>query len=139
MNTMNDGMLSQDEIDALLKVSADDKEEENKHSNDGEYLSNTEIDTLGEIGNISIGSSATTLSTLLYQKLEITTPDVYVIRRDSLNENYLYEQVNIQVEYIQGFSAQNIFVLKLSDAVIISDIMLGGDGTSPADELNDID
>ena len=135
---MNDGMLSQDEIDALLKVSADDKEEENKHSNDGEYLSNTEIDTLGEIGNISIGSSATTLSTLLDQKVEITTPEVSVISRDNLNENYLFEQVNIQVEYIQGFSGQNIFVLKLSDAAIISDIMLGGDGTSPADELNDI-
>jgi len=135
---MNDGMLSQDEIDALLKVSADDIEEENKHSNDGEYLSNIEIDTLGEIGNISIGSSATTLSTLLNQKVEITTPEVSVISRDKLNENYLFDQVNIQVQYIQGFSGQNIFVLKLSDAAIISDIMLGGDGTSPVEELNDI-
>lgn len=71
---MNDGMLSQDEIDALLNVGADDDSEEK--TNDAsessidmsDYLSSIEIDTLGEIGNISFGSSATTLSTLLNQK-----------------------------------------------------------------------
>src|SRR5699024_2174502 len=117
---------------------ADDIEEENKHSNVGEYLSNIEIDTLGEIGIISIGSSATTLSTLLNKKVEITTPEDSVISRYKLNENYLFDQVNIQVQYLQVFYVQKIFVLKLSDAAIISDIMLGGDGTSPVEELNDI-
>lgn len=138
MNTMNDGMLSQDEIDALLKVSIDEKDEESNHSDGGPYLSDIEIDTLGEIGNISIGSSATTLSTLLNQKVEITTPEVSVITREQLNEDYLFDQVNIQVKYMEGFSGQNIFIMKSSDAAIISDIMLGGDGTSPDKELNDI-
>src|SRR5699024_12705809 len=66
---MNEGMLSQEEIDALLKIGAGDEEElDAKDVHDihvEDYLSTIEIDTLGEIGNISFGSSATTLSTLL--------------------------------------------------------------------------
>lgn len=135
---MDDGMLSQDEIDALLNVDPDEGEEENDHSRDIEHLSEIEIDTLGEIGNISIGSSATTLSTILNQKVEITTPEVTVISREQLNEDYLFEQVNVQVEYMEGFSGQNVFILKSTDAAIISDIMLGGDGTSPEEELSEI-
>src|SRR5690625_1238239 len=134
MNTMTDGMLSQDEIDALLNVSIDEEDEGNDHSN----LSDIEVDTLGEIGNISIGSSATTLSTLLNQKVEITTPEVSVITREELNEDYSFDQVNVQVKYMEGFSGQNIFIIKSADAAIISDIMLGGDGTSPEENLSDI-
>jgi len=131
---MTDGMLSQDEIDALLNVSIDEEDEGNDHSN----LSDIEVDTLGEIGNISIGSSATTLSTLLNQKVEITTPEVSVITREELNEDYSFDQVNVQVKYMEGFSGQNIFIIKSADAAIISDIMLGGDGTSPEENLSDI-
>jgi len=135
---MTDGMLSQDEIDALLNVSIDEEDEENSSKNNSPHLSDIEVDTLGEIGNISIGSSATTLSTLLNQKVEITTPEVSIITHEELNEDYTFDQVNIQVNYMEGFSGQNIFVMKSSDAAIISDIMLGGDGTSPEEELNEI-
>lgn len=135
---MDDGMLSQDEIDALLNADSDEEKEETEHLTDTEHLSEIEVDTLGEIGNISIGSSATTLSTILNQKVEITTPEVTVISREKLNEDYLFEQVNIQVEYMEGFSGQNIFVLKSTDAAIISDIMLGGDGTSPDESMSEI-
>ncbi|MBU5466768.1 flagellar motor switch phosphatase FliY [Virgibacillus sp. MSJ-26] len=135
---MTDGMLSQDEIDALLNVSIDEEDEENSSKHNSQLLSDIEVDTLGEIGNISIGSSATTLSTLLNQKVEITTPEVSIITHEELNEDYTFDQVNIQVNYMEGFSGQNIFVMKSSDAAIISDIMLGGDGTSPEEELNEI-
>src|SRR5690625_654511 len=138
MNRMTDGMLSQDEIDALLNVSIDEEDEENSSKNNSPHLSDIEVDTLGEIGNISIGSSATTLSTLLNQKVEITTPEVSVITREELNEDYSFDQVNDQVKYMEGFSGQNIFIIKSADAAIISDIMLGGDGTSPEENLSDI-
>ncbi|WP_249869776.1 flagellar motor switch phosphatase FliY [Oceanobacillus saliphilus] len=133
---MNDGMLSQDEIDALLNIS--DDSDTSKPADEQNYLSSLEIDALGEIGNISFGSSATTLSTLLNQKVEITTPVVDVIEKDKLGDEFTFEPVSVQVNYIEGFSGKNIFVIKANDAAIIADIMLGGDGTNPDTELNDI-
>lgn len=139
MKMMNDGMLSQDEIDALLKVSPeedpDDDFEDNKNR---QYLTTIEEDTLGEIGNISFGSSATTLSRLLNQKVEITTPKVSVIQKADIDNEFTFEPVSIQVNYIEGFTGKNVFVIKSEDAAIISDIMLGGDGTSPEKDLSEI-
>lgn len=141
---MNDGMLSQDEIDALLNVGADDDSEEN--TNDAsessidmsDYLSSIEIDTLGEIGNISFGSSATTLSTLLNQKVEITTPKVSIIPKSKVEEAFQFEHVSVQVNYVEGFTGKNVLIIKKEDAAIISDIMLGGNGLGPFGELNEI-
>ncbi|MBC5635971.1 flagellar motor switch phosphatase FliY [Ornithinibacillus sp. BX22] len=141
---MNDGMLSQDEIDALLNVGADDDSEEK--TNDAsessidmsDYLSSIEIDTLGEIGNISFGSSATTLSTLLNQKVEITTPKVSIIPKSQVEEAFQFEHVSVQVNYVEGFTGKNVLIIKKEDAAIISDIMLGGNGLGPFGELNEI-
>ncbi|WP_430785915.1 flagellar motor switch phosphatase FliY [Virgibacillus flavescens] len=136
---MNDGMLSQDEIDALLKVGADDDEGETSSDIDtSNYLTSIEEDTLGEIGNISFGSSATTLSTLLNQKVEITTPQVSVIKQKDVTDEFTFDHLSVEVKYVEGFIGQNVFVIKSDDASIISDIMLGGDGTSPSKELTDI-
>src|SRR5690625_2368090 len=103
------------------------------------YLSDLEKDALGEIGNISLGSSATTLSTLLNQKVEITTPSVSVVRKTGLKEEFPFEHVKLQVNYMEGFTGENIFLMKAEDAAVISDIMLGGDGTNPKEELTDIE
>src|SRR5690625_5080808 len=138
MNRLTVGMLFQDEIEALLNVSIDDKEEENISKHYSKLLSDIKVDTLGEIGKIVNGNSAKTLSTLLIQKVELTKTQVSIITHEELNEDYTFDQVNIQVNYMEGFSGQNIFVMKSSDAAIISDIMLGGDGTSPEEELNEI-
>ncbi|MEN2766439.1 flagellar motor switch phosphatase FliY [Ornithinibacillus xuwenensis] len=137
---MNDGMLSQDEIDALLNVGAEDEEDSETSENvdSSEYLTNIEIDALGEIGNISFGSSATTLSTLLNQKVEITTPTVSVIHRSQIEDSFQFEHVSVQVKYVEGFSGSNVLVIKAEDAQIISDVMLGGNGEGPFEELNEI-
>lgn len=133
---MNDGMLSQDEIDALLNISSD---EDNKQEPENDiYLSDIEIDTIGEIGNISFGSSATTLSTLLNQKVEITTPSVSIIKNEELTNEFNFEPVSIQVDYTKGFTGRNILVIKATDAAIIADIMLGGDGQNPDESLPEI-
>ncbi|ASN05718.1 flagellar motor switch phosphatase FliY [Virgibacillus necropolis] len=135
----NDGMLSQDEIDALLKVGSDDEiETAIEDIDNSNFLTTIEEDTLGEIGNISFGSSATTLSTLLSQKVEITTPQVSVIKQEDLTREFTFNHVRVEVKYIEGFIGQNVFVINSEDASIISDIMLGGDGTNPSEELNDI-
>ncbi|GAB4072522.1 flagellar motor switch phosphatase FliY [Barrientosiimonas marina] len=132
---MSDDQLSQDEIDALLKVGSDDDEAELTNS---ELLSPVEIDTLGEIGNISFGSSATTMSTLLNQKVEITTPDVSIITKEELADAFESEQVQVNVNYSEGFDGQNILLMNSEDVAVIADIMLGGDGTSPEQELSEI-
>jgi flagellar motor switch protein FliN len=142
MMMMSDDMLSQDEIDALLRGSADQDSEEESNSTDEivteDYLSVIEQDALGEIGNISFGSSATALSTLLNQKVEITTPKVSIIDRDNLENEFPHPYVAIQVKYTEGFSGTNMLVIKQSDASIIADLMLGGDGLSPSEDLGEI-
>src|SRR5690625_5054229 len=136
----DDGMLSQDEIDALLNIT-EDSEDESEANDDPTsfYLTPIEKDTIGEIGNISLGSSATTLSTLLNQKVEITTPSVSIVKKTGLKEIFPYEHVSLQVNYQEGLDGENIFLMKAQDAAIISDIMLGGKGLHPKEKLTDIE
>jgi flagellar motor switch protein FliN len=133
-------MLSQDEIDALLRGSAEPEEkvEDRKEIKMSDYISSIEEDALGEIGNISFGSSATALSTLLNQKVEITTPKVTIIDKNYLEEEFPHPYVAIQVQYTEGFSGVNLLVIKQSDASIIADLMLGGDGRNPSGDLGEI-
>ncbi|KAA0547928.1 flagellar motor switch phosphatase FliY [Bacillus sp. BGMRC 2118] len=137
---MSEDMLSQDEIDALLRGSDDsdlgDTSDDNPPKD--EYLSLLEQDALGEIGNISFGSSATALSTLLNQKVDITTPTVTVIPRNELVDEFPQPNVAIQVSYTIGFKGSNVLVIQMSDAAIIADLMLGGDGRNPQDLLGEI-
>ncbi|AKG04566.1 flagellar motor switch phosphatase FliY [Salimicrobium jeotgali] len=136
---MKDDMLSQDEIDALLNESDDEEVAENV-VNDEEQpgLSEVEKDTLGEIGNISFGNSTTALSALLNQKVQITTPETTTILRKELEDTLTEPYVAVLVTYTSGISGDNLLVLKVKDAAIIADLMLGGDGTSPKEELGDI-
>ncbi|WP_138825748.1 flagellar motor switch phosphatase FliY [Bacillus altitudinis] len=128
----NGSKLSQDEIDALLKGGSNDDIEPDT------LLSAMEQDAIGEIGNISFGSSATALSTLLSQKVEITTPTVTVIQKSKLNEEFPHPYVAIEVNYTEGFSASNLLVIQQTDAAVIADLMMGGDGTNADPSLSDI-
>lgn len=139
---LSEGMLSQDEIDALLKGTDDDDDNDTElvanELNIDDYVSSMERDALGEIGNISFGSSATALSTLLNQKVEITTPTVSMIEKKKIQEEFPHPYVAIQVKYTLGFSGVNLLVIKQSDAAIIADLMLGGDGLNSPDMLGEI-
>ncbi|MED3573406.1 flagellar motor switch phosphatase FliY [Cytobacillus praedii] len=137
---MNGDMLSQDEIDALLRGGDDEDTEEimDDSFEVEDYLSSIEEDALGEIGNISFGSSATALSTLLNQKVDITTPTVTVISQKKLQEEFPHPYVAIQVSYTEGFYGSNLLVIKQEDAAIIADLMLGGDGRNPSDLMGEI-
>ncbi|WPK11945.1 flagellar motor switch phosphatase FliY [Lysinibacillus louembei] len=143
---MSDEMLSQEEIEALLR--GETLENKSETSEDAiaaseevkieDYLSPIEQDALGEIGNISFGSSATALSALLGQKVDITTPSISMINRNRLEEEFPHPYVAIQVEYTIGLIGMNLLVIKQSDAAIIADLMLGGDGLNPKPELGEI-
>ncbi|WP_453996933.1 flagellar motor switch phosphatase FliY [Bacillus nitroreducens] len=141
---MNNGnMLSQDEIDALLRGTADlDNEEKVANNNDKplveDFLSVLEQDALGEIGNISFGSSATALSTLLNQKVEITTPNVSLVVSSELEQEFPHPYVAVSVNYTAGFTGTNLLVIKQSDAAIIADLMLGGAGVAAPESLSEL-
>ncbi|MEK4522583.1 flagellar motor switch phosphatase FliY [Psychrobacillus sp. FSL W7-1493] len=137
---MSDDMLSQEEIEALLRGTVDNVKEEKESSktNIEDYLDSFAIDTLGEIGNISFGSSATALSSLLGQKVDITTPHISMINRSKLVEEFPHPYVAVQVQYTAGLIGMNLLVIKQSDAAIIADLMLGGDGIDPSPQMSEI-
>lgn len=138
---MSDDMLSQEEIEALLRgttIEEDKKTSNVEEINVEDYLDSFAQDTLGEIGNISFGSSATALSSLLGQKVDITTPSIDMINRARLKEEFPQPYVAVQVQYTAGLIGMNLLVIKQSDAAIIADLMLGGDGTDPKPQLSEI-
>ncbi|MCY7783642.1 MULTISPECIES: flagellar motor switch phosphatase FliY [unclassified Bacillus (in: firmicutes)] len=133
---MENNRLSQDEIDALLNGTGstlDEPEVLEVHD-----LSEMERDAIGEIGNISFGSSATALSTLLNQKVDITTPSVTVIPRSKISDAFPEPYVAIEVNYTEGFSGSNLLVVEQNDAAIIADLMIGGDGKGADPSLGEI-
>jgi len=140
---MSDKILSQEEIELLLNGGSlgEEPTETNNQENVPpleDLLSSIEMDTLGEIGNISFGSSATALSTLLNQKVEITTPSLSVLHRQHLEKEFQSPYVAVQVGYTIGFVGANLFVIDTRDAAIIANLMLGGDGIVEEVELDDI-
>ena len=150
-----DGMLSQDEINALLSGmdlsgnmdSSDDSSfsseyatavEEASDGSGEEVLNDMEKDAIGEVANISMGSSATTLYSLVNRKVNITTPVVSMSQWKSLLDEYEKPCVFIQIKYTQGLDGTNILVLKENDVKIITDLMMGGDGTNTEGELGEM-
>ena len=128
------GMLSQEEIDALLNGTASD-------SSEGEIvkmLSTQDEDILGEIGNISMGTAATTLFTLLGQKVTITTPRVFETNLAGLKEDFTSPSVLITIKYIDGIKGLNLLILHERDVKVITDLMMGGDGSNLSAELTDL-
>ena len=140
MTMMSD--LSQAEIDALLAGGGDDNSSSDDASSGGdnveELLSPIEKDALGEIGNISMGSAATTLSTLLGHKVSITTPSVSVAPMNIIQQHYPLPYLVVEVAYTVGIDGNNVFAIQATDAAVIADLMMGGDGTNPDSELNEI-
>ncbi|MQL51406.1 flagellar motor switch phosphatase FliY [Desulfofundulus thermobenzoicus] len=102
-------------------------------------LTPEERDALGEIGNISMGSAATTLSELLNQKVVITSPRVTTCLQEKFFASFKIPYVIIQVEFIEGLKGFNILIIQLKDAMIMADLMMGGDGTSLAEQISEME
>lgn len=159
-----DGMLSQDEINALLNgmdlstdetsdlddltgevgTSAEEAGEgitaagEQPSAGGEELLSDVEKDAIGEVANISMGSSATTLYSLVNRKVNITTPVVTLATWQTILGDYERPCVFIQIKYTKGLDGTNILVLKEHDVKVITDLMMGGDGTNTEGELGEL-
>jgi flagellar motor switch protein FliN/FliY len=143
-----DGVMSQEEINALLNGAgnADESIDSGEASvvdepvdTGGEPLTSKERDTIGEIANISMGTAATTLFSLVNQKVEISTPVVSFASWNDICEAYERPCVFIRIAYTVGLDGSNILVLKEHDVKVITDLMMGGDGTNVDDvELGEL-
>lgn len=137
-----DGMLSQDEINALLSgMNVDDpiKPTENfSDENNSEILTDVEKDAIGEIANISMGTSATTLYSLVNRKVSITTPAVRLASWEEVSILKDRPCVFIQIHYTKGLNGTNILVLRDRDVKVITDLMMGGDGVDVEGELEEL-
>lgn len=143
-----DGMLSQEEINALLgNMDADSTSEEaapdtvqtSSDISDTEKLTPEESDALGEISNISMGTAATTLSILVNNRVDITTPTVSYTTLEELSAQSEAPVVFIYISYKTGLQGKNLLILKERDVKVITDLMMGGDGTNVDDtELSDL-
>ncbi|WP_310604351.1 flagellar motor switch phosphatase FliY [Anaerosporobacter sp.] len=133
-----DGMLSQEEINALLGSIDDDSSANETASGSSDSLTADEKDAVGEISNISMGTAATTLSTLVNNKVVITTPVVSYSTWDNLSQEFGKPCVFIQISYKEGLDGNNILILNESDVKIITDLMMGGDGTNLDGELSEL-
>lgn len=131
-----DGMLSQEEIDALTGGGGAASNDTSAQVD--ELLTDAERDAVGEIANINMGTAATTLSTLLNNKVTITTPKVSYVTINELSEQYDRPCVFIHISYIEGIDGNNILILKEHDVKIITDLMMGGDGTNTDGELSEL-
>lgn len=127
-----DGILSQEEISALLN----DTGSENATQNTS--LTDNEKDAIGEIANISMGTAATTLFSLVNRKVEISTPVVSLATWDDIVEAYERPCVFIRIAYTVGLDGNNLLILKENDVKIITDLMMGGNGTNTDGELGEL-
>ncbi len=130
-----DGMLSQEEIDALTGAASTMTAAAPSSSM---TLTDAERDAIGEIANINMGTAATTLSTLLNNKVTITTPKVSYVTINEISAQYDKPCVFIHISYIDGISGNNVLILKEHDVKVITDLMMGGDGSNTDGELTEL-
>ena len=129
-------LLSQAEIDALL--SGGTSLGESDTNTEEIELNAQEMDAIGEIGNISMGTASTTLFTLLGQKVLITTPNVSVTTWGELTSSEKGSFVAVKIEFTDGLIGTNLLILKEEDVKIITDLMMRGDGTNTGGPITDL-
>jgi len=132
---MSDGSLSQEEINALF--AAGDNGGDSAPAGGGE-ISSEEMDTMGEIANICMGTAATALFSLVNKKVEISTPVVAEATWDDIVDQYEKPCVLIRIGYTKGIDGSNVLVLREHDVKVITNLMMGGDGTQLDDEIGEI-
>ena len=100
-------------------------------------LTNEQKDILGEIANISMGNAATNLSMMVNNPVNITTPGVSIISRSNALDDYEKTCIFVQIHYVKGLDGNNVFILQEPDVIAITDLMMGGPGSSEG-EVNDM-
>ena len=101
-------------------------------------LTKEQIDILGEIGNINMGNAATTLSLMLNQRVDITTPQASVVNRSAALDDYEKTCIFVQIHYVKGLEGNNVLILKEEDILKMTSLMMGGDGINHDPEVTEL-
>ena len=101
-------------------------------------FSTMEIDAIGEILNISLGASATAVSTMLNARVDITTPVVNVVGREEFRMDRVEPAVGVEITYISGLEGKNVMLLKRHDVKVIVEMLMGMEMTDEEFELNEM-
>lgn len=117
-------VLAEDEKDIQAFEELDSAAQENI----SDYFNHDEIDALGEIGNICMGRSATTMYALLGRRVNITTPKVGLFKAENVLSAFKWPFLAISVEYTEGVFGKNLLIIKDYDAAVITDLLMGGEG-----------
>ena len=103
-----------------------------------ECFSKLEIDAIGEILNISLGSSATAVSTMLNARVDITTPVVNVVSKEEFQMDKVEPAVGVEITYVAGLEGENVMLLKRHDVKVIVEMLMGMEIPDEEFELNEI-
>ena len=122
-------ILSQEQIEEMLRNAGQvDTPAPAANLEVDAYFSRDEQDALVEMGNICMGTAATTMYTLLGKKVIITTPNLSVHTWETLAAEHPLPLVAVEVHYIEGISGNNLMLLKEYDVALITDLLMGGSG-----------
>lgn len=127
---MKENLLSQAEVDALLNKKAATEETGLKES---------DKDVIGEVGNITMSTAATTLSSIIGKRVAITTPRVSYIPFKEIIEECDIPKIVSRIGFKVGLSGNNLLMMNIQDSAIIADLMMGGDGTNANEELTELE
>lgn len=103
-----------------------------------ECFSKMEIDAIGEILNISLGASATAVSTMLNARVDITTPVVNVVSKEQFQMDRVEPAVGVEITYVAGLEGENVMLLKRHDVKVIVEMLMGMEMSDEDFELNEI-
>lgn len=103
-----------------------------------EHFSKMEIDAIGEILNISLGASATAVSTMLNARVDITTPIVNVVSKDEFEMDPVDPAVGVEITYVAGLEGENVMLLKRHDVKVIVEMVMGMEIADEDFELDEI-
>ncbi|EDP69265.1 flagellar motor switch protein [Carnobacterium sp. AT7] len=131
---MSSEKLTQEEIDAMLNGSASTPE-----PTPTDTLDQTQVDIIGEIGNISMSQAATTLSDILNHRVTITTPVVSTLKFQEIIDASVTPKVVTTIEFKKGLEGSNLLMMNERDAIIIADLMMDGDGNPENKEFTELE
>ncbi|MGB3160710.1 MAG: flagellar motor switch phosphatase FliY [Carnobacterium sp.] len=126
-------MLSQEEIDAMLNGTAEIPSET------VDAIDKDQQDIIGEVGNITMSQAATTLSSILNHRVTITTPRVSTLKFEEIIKGITTPKVVTTIEFKEGLIGSNLLMMDVTDAIIIADLMMDGDGSAVGKEFTELE
>ena len=114
------------------------REEGNSRAMEQNIFSTMELDAIGEVMNISLGSSATAVSNLLDHRVDITTPSASLVSVEDFSLGDLEPAIAVEIKYVSGLEGSNIMLLKRNDVKVIVDILMGTTMSDEEFEFNDL-